>query len=119
MLVSGVVHHQCDRRGDARRGDLPQQLANRFGGDIRMVRHANQLMRYRVQRAEHVISLAARSSTHEHANRAPEPTQKRADHEVRGVHEKHRTFLGSGLGQSRLKLLILKTRPVFRRVLAL
>src|SRR6266496_5878705 len=116
MLVACIVHHQRDRRLQSQRRDLPQQVANCFSRDVRVVRHPNQFMAERVQRTQHVVSLPTGRATHKQACLAPEPTQKRRHHEMGRIHKKQRPLPSPRFCQARLKLLILKKTPVSWRV---
>jgi hypothetical protein len=50
VVIAGVVQHQRDRPGQARRSDLPQQFAHRLGVDHRGVGRGDQSVRHRIPR---------------------------------------------------------------------
>ena len=73
-------------------------------------------MRYRVQRPQDVVTLAARGRPHEQPRRAPQATQEGREDEVGGVHEVDLPAAPAGLLQPRSQLR-LKERGLLPGVL--
>ena len=76
-----------------------------------VVRDTHQLLSRHVPGPQHVVPLTPRGGAPEQWRGTPQPPQKRSQHEMRGVHEEHRTLPGLDLGEAWFKLCLLKKPP--------
>ena len=67
MLIGGVVYYQGDRVGISGGGDFIQQLTNAMRVNIAVVDHGNQIMGFRMDRAQHVKPFPPRRGGHKQA----------------------------------------------------
>lgn len=107
MLVPGIVQHQC--RGSMHRvGNLPQQVAYRFGIDGSDGRYGDEFMGDGVEGAQHAQSLPAAAGGHEQPHQAPQVTEKTPINEMRGINEEDRSLATLGLTEPGFQSLIQK-----------
>lgn len=107
MLVAGIIQHQ--RRGTMHRGgNLPQQVAHRFGVDGSAGRYRDELMGDGVEGAQHTESLPAAAGGHVQPHQAPQVAEKASINEMRGIDEEDRPRAPFGLPEPGFQPLIQK-----------
>lgn len=117
VLIASVVENQGDWSLQSQRGDLAQQVAHRVrrhgpgGGD------ADQFVGHGVPGSQHAVALATGRTANEQPTQAPEATQERALHKVRGIDKEEVPLTGAGCGELRFQLLIEEFRLSGRMLL--
>ncbi len=85
VLISRIVKNDLDLSPGMKKTDLPKKVANAQGIDANRIRHANHRKRNRIERPEHVVSLATARRTNTNPCLAPKITEKRTRHKMGGV----------------------------------
>ena len=87
-LIGRIVQNHRDRFAPMTPTQQPEHLANRCRIDIRFIHHRQQLLRHRIVRTQHIVTLATTRCPNEHPRKTPQSHQKtRAPNKVSRVHE--------------------------------
>ena len=94
MLIPRIVQNNHDVLTGVSLHQPSQQLANRRRRDGTVVGHRRPWTTDRVERTEHVPTLATRRAAKEHSRETPQATQERRLHEMRGIHKQQHRLTG-------------------------